>query len=260
MLYEKDSYKNPNIVVVFGKRIYEHDLRSAGFNISREYKLLSDSEINRLLHLPKKERQIAIGLLMRKDSTYKENLKKGFINARKFLFESNNLQDDDIITIKKDAIFTLKKCNITTQGFIEFRIKNIYSSYIRLGYMEIFYNSGTDVFEVKGMDDENVKLHNNGILKFLKKYILWMENRDTNVMSKLMRFVNRYKKYDLPSNYYRTFDSNSQFVEKDNDTILDYILDEYNDDNVKNLDITYNYMNVIVPIVEITFKLINSGH
>lgn len=260
MLYEKDSYKNPNIVAIFGKRIYEHDLKSAGFNISREYKLLSDSEINRLINLPKKSRQVAIGLLMRKDQKYKEELKNGFIKARKFLFENNNLNEEDVITIKKDAIFTLKKCQVTTKGFIDFRIKNMYSSYIRLGYIEIFYNSAIDKFDIKGMDDENVKLHNDGILKFIKKYIIWMENKDDDVMKKLMRFVNKYKQRSLSASYYRTFDSNSQYVELDDDGILDYVLDEYDDDDVSNLDISYNYINIIVPIVEITFKIINSRH
>jgi len=257
MIYEKDMFKNPNITAVFGHTIYEYDIESAGFNISRQFKLLPQYRIDKLSKLPKKKRHIDIGYLMKNDKTYKENLKTGFMEARKFLFTSNELDDGDVIGIKKDAIFSLKPCEITKLGYINFRVKNQYTSYIRLGTIEIFYNSDIDKFDIKGMDDNVVPLHYDGILLFLKKYIKLMEANNSRTMMKLMRFVNRYKQYELPAAYYRTFDVNSHFVEKTNSDILDCVYDDYDDNYVDDLDISYNFINVIVPLVTITMKLIS---
>lgn len=259
-LYERDSYKNPNIIAIFGMHIYEYDIKSAGYNITRQFNLLPKEDIDRLTDMNKKKRHIAIGLYMRKDSEYKKKLKQGFIDARKFLFNKNNLKEEDVITIKKDAVFTLVKCDNTDMGYIHFRNKNEYTSYIRLGYLEIFYNSKIDKFDIKGIDDESVKKHNDGILLFLKQYIISMENKDDKCLFKLMRFINHYKNYELSSSYYRTFDVNSCFVEiNDSSLMLDYIMDDYDDSEIENLDISYNYLNILVPLVELTMKINSSN-
>lgn len=256
MLYEHDSYKNPNMVAIFNVPIYEYDIQSAGYNITREFKLLPEKEINKLNKMTKKERHIYIGCQMRKNKKYKEDMKQGFTNARKLLFESNNIVDDNVITIKKDAIFTLSPCDKTEFGYINFATKHQYTSYIRLGYLEIFYNSKLDTFDIKGISDDLLECHEKGMLKFFRKYIAWMESKDKMVLSKLMRFINRYKSYDLKSDYYRSFDVNSSYTEKnDGSDILNYVMNEYDDDDVCNLDISYNYFNILVPLLEITMKI-----
>lgn len=250
---------NPNIDAVFGQTIYEYDIESAGFNISKQFQLLSKSDLDYLEILSKKKRQIQIGLYQRNDKSYKDNLKEGFINARKFFFEKNELEESDIITVKKDAIFTLKECNVTKLGCINFRIKNKYTSYIRFKRpLELFYDSSRDCFDLKGLGDMNdnvVESHGEYLLTFIKKVINMLEDDNSKVVNVIMNFINKYKSYDLPVDYYRTFDIRNTFIEKDDvNFILEYDMSEYDDKDKRNLDISYNYFNIIIPFLNIALN------
>lgn len=259
MIYLKDSFMNPSIDAIFGNSIYEYDIESAGFNISKQFHLLPKSDLDYLEVLSKKKRQIQIGLYQRKNRLYKENLKEGFINARKFFFEQNGLEEPDIITVKKDAIFTLKECQITQLGCINFRVKNKYTSYIRFKRpLELFYNSIKDNIDLKGFGDMEsviIEAHNDYLLSFIKKVIDMLEDEDVRVVKVIMKFINDYKSYKLPVDYYRTFDIRNTFIEKDDiNLILEYDMNEYDDKDKENLDISYNYFNIIIPLLNIALN------
>ena len=109
-LYKSDTFINDNIFYLFNKTIYEYDMKSAGYNLSRAYKLLPESKLEELGRLKKERRSIEIGNIQRVNPEYKERLKLAFEEARRMFFEANDLQQNDIISIKKDAIFTTKYC------------------------------------------------------------------------------------------------------------------------------------------------------
>lgn len=251
MLYELDRYTNNSISAVFDTNIYEYDIESAGFNITREFKLLPSSDIERLTRMNKKDRHISIGMYQRDNKEYKENLKKGFISVRKFFFESNMLEDDDIINIRKDAIFTLKECNVTTNGFINFRVKNVYSSYMRIDHLEFFFDRVNDSIDVKGIDDETLLKHKDGMMSFIRKFFIMMEDKDPRSINKIMKFINKYKKRKLSVEYYKTFDVRSIYEELESDAIIEFDMETYDEDDKENLDITYNYLKIIIPMLKI---------
>ena len=133
-LYKRDTYLNKDIPYLFGKNIYEYDIHHAGISITREFSLLPEESIDKIEQKAKNKKEIAtlLGLIQREDKEFKEKLAKGFVKARQLFFESNGIEDNEILSIKKDAIFTLKPCKKVTFGFIEFNMKHLYSSYLIL--------------------------------------------------------------------------------------------------------------------------------
>ena len=132
---------NKNIYKLANQVIIEYDLKSANTSLCKEYGLLPKETIKEIEELPKKERVVRIGKLMRKDKTFTQNLKKAFIDIRRRFFEENQIEDEDILAIKKDAIFCLKEVKYTDFGECYFSDKNRYTSYMYLNGFEFYYKS-----------------------------------------------------------------------------------------------------------------------
>jgi hypothetical protein len=249
-LYEKDLYINPNIPFIFNTHIYEYDMKEAGFSLIKQFKLLDKDNIVKLEAIGKKERTIKIGVLQNKIPGLKENLKACFALARQKFFELNELTNNDIISIKKDAIFVTKECKYQKiTELINFRPKNEYTSYIQLNkHLEFYYNF--DKLDVKGLSDENYELHKDYMIKFIKTFFLKMEtSNESDILRFYRTFIDKYKERGLEVGYYRTFDNKSKFELLDNDDNVEY--NDFWEDEKDRLDISYNYTNVILKLVKI---------
>lgn len=248
-LYKSDTFINENIFYLFNKTIYEFDMKDAGYNLTRAYKLLPNDKIEELGRLKKERRRIEIGKLQRDNPIYKERLMKAFEEARRMFFEANELQTDDIISIKKDAIFTTKYCEYYTfLEFIEFRPKNEYSSYIRLNKRIEMYYSQTQL-DIKGLSDEAIEYHRDYLINFIRLFFQKMETDDTaSVLGFMRRFIDRYKRRELSIEYYRRFDRDPRFDLLDDQSIKYY---EYWDEHKEDLDIKFNYIELLVKLVKI---------
>jgi hypothetical protein len=247
-LYKSDTFVNDNIFYLFNKTIYEYDMKSAGYNLSRAYKLLSEDKLEELGRYKKDRRSIEIGNIQRVNPEYKEKLKKAFEEARRIFFEANNLQANEIISIKKDAIFTTKYCNNTKfLDYIEFRPKNEYSSYIRLNKKIELYYSDLQM-DIKGFGEDTIAYHSEYMISFIRLFFKKMETEDNQtVLSFMRRFIDKYKRRELPVGYYRRFDRDPRFDVLD-DTVKFY---EYWEEHKDELDISFNYMEVLLKLIKI---------
>lgn len=248
-LYRKDLYVNPNIMFLFNKEIIEYDMREAGYSLVKEYELLDESRIATLKNLDKHSRHVKIGKFQKADKDFNKSLKNAFVDIRRRFFESNSIDDSDILSIKKDAIFVLRHCENNTFGnHVEFREKHRYTSYIRLPTgVELYYQNGT--IDVKNISDETVRLHEDGIMEFLRTMFRVIETEPQQTQIRiLMRYLNKYKRLELPLEYYREFNNLSKYIEKDLESGVVY--DEYWDNRKDELDIRYNLFNIIIPILK----------
>lgn len=225
----KSTWLNPNIEYLFDNEIIEYDIRDAGFTLIKQYHLLDDNKIRELESLGKGiERHKAIGLLQRNNEFSKVLLNK-FAEIRKIFISMNNLTDDRIISVKKDAVYTIGQCDIIRFDKIEFSMKNVYSSYIRfkeINNLELYYSS--DQVDIKGMSDQSVNRHRLYMLDFLRKIILRIENKDSSTKRILKGFIKEYKHMDLEDEYYLEFNNSSRAINP-----------------------SYNYMHILVPLVHI---------
>lgn len=250
-LYLHDNYTDFDVESLFSTELIEYDMKAAGYNITKYFKLLPESTFIELDKLPKYQRNVRLGLIQEKDQEYKKALKQGFKDARQLFFEANNLEANDILSIKKDAIFTKRKCKYTEFDNLKFVAKNTYSSYMNIEKLQLFYN-GKDI-HVKGINDEKVKLHEQGILQYLKDVFNYNETMNHNFIIKFIKeFSMEYKSRELPVEFYREFNKRSYY--KLNETLndLDLWISEASEmqlDQEKELSINieYNYEHVIIP-------------
>lgn len=229
---EKSNYFNPNIEFIFNSIIYEYDIKDAGFNIIQKFMLLPISKIRELQGYDKIKRHIEIGKLMRDDKQLSINMSEKFTLVRREFIEANNISDSDIISVKKDAIFSIKECIKLHFDRIYFDIKNKYTSYIRYpnnNNLEIYYS--TDKIDIKGMSDNAVNKHRLFMLQFIKSIIEMIEDKNPKIKRYLYNFINKYKAFELPEEYYLEFNNMS-----------------------RNINSLFNYQNIIIPFVQLVIK------
>lgn len=246
-LYKKTSWTNPNIIYLFNSTIYEYDIKSAGLSISKFFNLLPEETIEKLEAMPKHKRVVAEGKLQIKDKEYRDALSNGFAEMRKLFIESNAIEDNEIISIKKDAIFISRKPRFTNFKCVKFTRKNSYSCYINAGGIEYYYSD--DALDIKGIGDENIKLHEDGILAFIINFFDKMQHQSKKYV---LRYVTNqyslYKQHKLPVEYYREFNASSKYRVLNNENEL---WDDWWDERKDELNIQYNIDNVFIPFTKI---------
>ena len=244
-LWEKDSYKSP-VNCLFNHRIVEYDMKSANTSIAREFSLLPEKKIKELENLPKKEREITVGIIKRDTPGYSEKEKLGFIAARKLFFMQNEILDEEVVSIKRDAIFVMRyvEHEQVTEN-INFRMKNVYTSYINFGRnLEVY--SKPEGLDVKGIDDDIYKERHSAYFgEFLHSLIHRVESSDRDsYLSYLRYFFDHYKFRELEPDYYREFNAKSQYHYLDGQ----YAIEEYQED-LSTLDISCN-MDLILKLMQ----------
>ena len=254
-LYNRDMYLNKNIDILSNKTIIEYDLKSANTSLCREYELLPEKQIEAIEDMPKNERVKKIGKLMRKDKKFNEGLKKAFKDIRKRFFIANNIEEGDILSIKKDAIFCLDYQEHTKFGACVFSEKNIYSSYMYLNGCEFYYKRNLDnsfKLDVKGIDNTIVEKHN-GFMNNILAYIFQLvETSDKQEQLTFMKnFIDKYKHLKLEVGYYREYNQESIIRLNDSDeTYDDEIFIPYTHKH-EHLDIDYNFFYILLPITKL---------
>ena len=116
-LYKKTNYLSERPIII--DRIYEYDIRSANTSALRASGKIDESILTMLEGLNKQAREETVGKMIRKDKskTIWPLIAKGIRSAREQLFRYNQLQDDDILSIKNDAVFVIgRKLKYTKFG------------------------------------------------------------------------------------------------------------------------------------------------
>jgi len=231
--------------------IREYDMKEAGFNLIKEYELLKPSKIKYLEeNFTKQERTIEIGKLQIDNSIFTRNLMNAFKEARVEFCNQNELENADILSIKKDAIFVIKKqCkNLKVGNNIEFSMKNRYSSYCYLNKIEFYYSVWNNNFDIKGAVDNDHPLlaHICSIIKLNEK-----ANNKELIFKNLQKLRLDYLERKLPIEFYREINPNNSYRLSDRYTKYVLYLDDANDELLQNIDISYNYINFIVPLISI---------
>jgi hypothetical protein len=203
-LYLKHNYTNRNIVYLKNNYITEYDMSNAGINILRYNNVFSQEDYDRLNSMGKLEKNILVGKFLKNNPQISEALMNEFINIRKELFEANDIGDDDILSIKKDAVFVINKKmdNLKLNEFYEFQEKNRYDSYISIDGKE-FYHKPERIFDVKGFSKSVKKFHEDWLFKKVEEFVYLdgMNEKDL-LFQQLIEFKYDFLNRDLPKEYY----------------------------------------------------------
>lgn len=240
--------KSPETVVELNSSITEFDIKSANTSLMRKYSLASDEVIQRLEKLPKEKREVAVGLMCQKDKVLSKRLTEAFDDIVNEFIVTNDLDDTDILTIKKDAIFVIRPRNIQQKfGPVFFAEKNHYTDFIQISNFEFYLND--DVIHVKGLQ-KSAEKHTNGILYLIKDIVSICNKTAMNmkiINTYLADLCISYKLKNLDFEMYREFNQDSMFS-----VFIDgerYLMDTIDETYMEDLDIRYNYTNIILPLV-----------
>lgn len=242
LLYENMNYLSTYPFVI-NNYIREYDLSAANINALYTNGYFDKSTYNLFKSYDKKKREVEIGLLIKRDSRVYEIISSGIINAKKLLFESNNIQDNEVLTIKNDAVFIISKELVNTVfGNYEFKCKNLYNTYLRILDLEIYYrdslNSDDIFFDIKGISDDKLYLHT-AMVSLISEVCYRVQRYDK---SDNIRFImNIYENFlhrRLPIEYYRNLDSFSKYTIINNIGI--YSLDNISNDMINIISIDRN--------------------
>lgn len=246
------NYLNKYKYLEVNSDIVEYDIKSANISICREYKLLPNNITNKIEKMDKNKRVKTIGLIGKKNKGFMKALEKHFTIATEKFIELNDLnKEDDIISIKKDAVFVINRNikNDMVGEHIHFINKNQYHAYLYLRPLEFYFKKDGNV-DVKGLSKQSI-IHKNGLLDILNQLIETCESNNCNIkeINEFMKeFVILYKEKKLPLDCYREFNQNSLFKTK---IYNEYVyLNSITEDMLKNneVDISYNYINFILPL------------
>lgn len=257
-LYERTTWLNKNIDFSFGSSIREYDMKSAGLSLIKEFNLLSNEDINKLESMNKQKRNKEIGLIQRRDKGFAKELLNKFIEARRRFIISNRINENNILSIKKDAIFVIDRdCCELDFGHIHFITKNEYTSFLKLNKLEFYINTNSKQIDVKGLGqdiEDKTQLHeyhDEYMLNFIMKFCTMKENIvDRKIMQRyLSTFVKKYLNKELPAGYYRELDRMHPIRLKFEDMDKEVCMREYN--KVDNVLINFNYFMYILPLVSL---------
>lgn len=254
-LWEKTIWLNTDIDFIFGARIVEYDMKSAGLSLIKEFKLLDQNTIDELEKMTKLAKNKKIGLIQREDKEFTNKLSIAFKEARRKFMVSNNLENESVLSIKKDAIFVINSlCKQLEFGNILFQEKNVYTTFFKLNKIEFFLNVETRKIDIKGLGqgeqlERVLELHGPYILDFMLKFATLREyGTSTKSMRRFIKdFVVDYRERNLDINYYRELDKGLGFELYD-DVIGEYIKVSETDDK-DNVNIIPNYIHYILPLV-----------
>lgn len=242
LLYENMNYLSTYPFII-NNYIREYDLSAANINALYTNGYFDKSTYDLFKSYDKKKREVEIGLLIKRDSRVYEIISSGIINAKKLLFESNNIQDNEVLTIKNDAVFIISKELVNTVfGNYEFKCKNLYNTYLRILDLEIYYrdslNSDDIFFDIKGISDDKLYLHT-AMVSLISEVCYRVQRYDK---SDNIRFImNIYENFlhrRLPIEYYRNLDSFSKYTIINNIGI--YSLDNISNDMINIISIDRN--------------------
>ena len=239
----KNQNYNSEYNLILNSFIREYDLSKANINALYERGVIDKSQYDNLYNADKQLREKTIGLMIRKDHNIYKEIQNGIIDAKRNLILANNIEPEDIICIKNDAVFVKnKKLEYTKFGLMDFKLKNTYTIFIKINRYEFYYyfNSfnNEEKLDIKGIGDDKLKIHAKYFMDFLLALFNVLQTEGIiQAVNMLHNFSIAYIRKELDINYYRKFNYESDFdlQYNNNNWSSIYVSD------INLIDIRFNY-------------------
>ena len=234
-----------NIPYIISTYIREYDISKANINILLYKNYINLDMYNLLCSMEKMDREVYIGKQIKRNPEIQTIISDGILEMRALFIQQNNISDEDILSIKNDAIYIINKIpTITKFKNVEFVMKNYYTSYIKLNKYEIYYlcdnMNNIEGIDVKGINDSTLSLHENYMISFICQILYELESGNVkDAFNYFNKFFDDYINLRLDLGYYREFNPESKFMSKPISGHR-YIFDSFDKKDINILDINYN--------------------
>lgn len=233
-LWEFDNV-NPRLPYSINQYIREYDISKANISVLYHEGVLKKELYDALYVADKLYREIYIGKMELRDPNISVIKAEGIKKFRKLFFEYNQLEDNDILCIKNDAIFVInKQCAYTKFDNVEFLNKNTYTLFMQLGKLEIYYIydpiTNSENIDIKGINDMKLEYHRDHIITFLCDIFYKLQNGGIDDAAKCCsQFLENFLRRELDIGFYREFNDGCMFR---CDTVVSSFYLEYADQSL----------------------------
>lgn len=246
---DTNIYKNPNIYKIVDSIIEEWDIKAAAL---MALKFIDINIYNQLKDKPKLERNICIGKLIKKDKTLHRKIYVDHIlNWINEFLKINYIEQENIVESTMDSVTLVKspiKINKLANSVYFRKKEGRFTSYYKLPKVVLQYDFCRKKCTYKG-------IKNDAFLNtyFYKNYLnLLFDELELNYKNKkIYAILSKYRKLYFNHNnrdIYRSVFKDNNFVYRNKNIV--YTLFEYDEDYGK-LDISDNYMNLILPLMKL---------
>jgi hypothetical protein len=252
-ILKNHNWTNKDIFNLRLTPIREYDMKDAGFSIIKLAKIFDKETIEWLTRLDKQKRNIAIGKMQKENPEITNILMDGFIQARLDFAKANDIADDDVLSIKKDAIFLINKIATNLKfGEIEFVHKNKYSSYYFLNDKEFYYSSWNKILTTKGLGSHIIDCQKNFFLNDLRKIMFSAERCNQKDLVRILKeYRTNFLKKELKLETYREMNQDNSFRINEQIGGLPVLLDDISENERDILDVSYNYIAYLIPLISL---------
>ena len=254
-LMAKTNWTDPNVDIYIGE-VVEYDMHDAGFSIIQQHRLLPEDEIEAISKIKDKhERHVRVGNTLRGVKGLSATLNDAFKYYRMKFGIDNELLIEDVLSIKKDAIFVKKYCYQLSFGrFIEFREKNVYYAFLRISKIECYWNH--DKIDIKGVSDDVIeRYHRDYTCKVIWQFMKYLSEFDNiKAVKYIVKMMEDYKNFKLSAGYYRTFNGDSKYP-LSIPGATPVLAEEVGDSMLRMCNIEFNYRTVYIPLLNIATML-----
>ena len=186
-------------------QITEYDIRQANINILYKYNIIDEKYYNYLVHVPKIQREVIIGNLIKEDKNKYNIIQKGIKESKCQLFDANNIKEYEVVRIANDAVYVNRSNGLQYTIFdgIEFVPKSTSTCYLKLYNILFFIDFGTNInVVIKGLG-ENYDIHQ-PMISIIVNIINELEYAGVkDAMKSLNSFIDDYLNRRLGVEYYR---------------------------------------------------------
>lgn len=256
-LWENINYSS-SIPYVINKYITEYDIQKANISVLFHEGVIDESTYNMLYASDRDYRERYIGIMEKFDNSVYSKLSEGIIKFKRLFCEANDLNDEDILSIKNDAIYVIgKKCKYTQFDNIIFNDKTVYTLFVRLNRLEIYYDydkiRNNEIIDVKGINDNILPLHKDFMISFLCDVFYRLQcSTVEDAIKCCSTFYEEYVGRKLDIGFYREFNADSKYrINSSNSSFyLDDILPSYLGaiDISTNLDLLRSLYSILADI------------
>jgi hypothetical protein len=250
---DKQLYKAPYLYLI-NVWLKEYDLAKANISILYEEGVLSKTQYESFYNMPKQEREVSIGYMIRDNKDLYKVIQEGLRKARNSFLSINHIDDSNVLYVDNDSMTIIepKRNNVVENHYIthfgnviEFKMKNVYSSFYRLKDVDFLYRKDEQEEKYRVKYASIADKHINGFLEFL--LALANEAETCNVLSvlQMIRYTHsQYLKGELDIEFYKEFNSISKYRFKQNTIAYSYFTDIPPRD-IECLDISYNALLIM---------------
>lgn len=186
--------------------IIEYDIRQANINILYKYKAIDEKYYNYLSNLPKINREVIVGNMIKSDKEVFKIIQKGIKEAKVALFDANSIKEYEVVRIANDAVYVNRVGGLKVTKFdnIEFVPKTISTCFLKLTNLLFFinfFNQDINV-DIKGLG-EDYSIHEPFISIIVNIIATLQFDGVKHAMVSLNNFIDDYINRKLSVEYYR---------------------------------------------------------